>query len=258
MSAVDLGLDGKVVLVTGAASGIGRATARAFAREGATLALVDRDADGLDAAREEIAAAGGSATTHVVDVARSTEVDRAHDEIAVEYGRIDVAFNNAGVIEPVGWLHDTPEASWDRVIAVNLKGVWLCMRAQLRHMYPVREGVIVNTSSAAGLVGAPGTSPYTTAKHGVIGLTRTAALEYAAHGIRINAVAPGTVQTPMNDRFSRLRNDPFADAPVRHGHPNGRLARPEEIADAVLFLAGARSSFATGSTLVVDGGYTAQ
>ena len=255
---MDLGLDGKVVLVTGAASGIGRATAKAFAREGATLALVDRDGEGLRTVREEIVAAGGRATTLALDVTDSAAVDRAHDEVAVEHGRIDVAFNNAGVIEPVAWLHDTPEDSWDRVIAVNLKGVWLCMRAQLRHMFARREGVIVNTSSAAGLVGAPGTSPYTTAKHGVIGLTRTAALEYATHGIRVNAVAPGTVETPMMDEFSRQQDDPFADAPVRHGHPNGRLARPEEIADAVLFLASERSTFATGSTLVVDGGYTAQ
>ncbi|MDA0165312.1 SDR family oxidoreductase [Solirubrobacter ginsenosidimutans] len=255
---MDLGLEGKVVLVTGAASGIGRATAKAFAGEGATLALVDRDAGGLHSVREEIVAAGGRATTHVVDVSDSAEVDDAHDEVAVEHGRIDVAFNNAGVIEPVGWFHETPEGSWDRVIGVNLKGVWLCMRAQLRHMYARRDGVIVNTSSAAGLVGAPGTSPYTTAKHGVIGLTRTAALEYATSGIRVNAVAPGTVATPMNDSFARMENDPFADAPVRHGHPNGRLARPDEIADAVLFLASGRSTFATGSTLVVDGGYTAQ
>jgi NAD(P)-dependent dehydrogenase (short-subunit alcohol dehydrogenase family) len=255
---MDLGLDGKVVLVTGAASGIGRATAKAFARERATLVLVDRDADGLRSAREEIVAAGGRAATLAMDVTDSAAVDRAHDEVAAEHGRIDVAFNNAGVIEPVGWLHDTPEQSWDRVIAVNLKGVWVCMRAQLRHMFARRAGVIVNTSSAAGLVGAPGTSPYTTAKHGVIGLTRTAALEYAPHGIRVNAVAPGTVETPMMAEFSLQQDDPFADAPVRHGHPNGRLARPEEIADAVLFLASERSTFATGSTLVVDGGYTAQ
>lgn len=252
---MDLGLDGKVVLVTGAASGIGRATALAFAAEGATVALVDRAEDGLRGAREEI---GERATIHVADVADSAAVDAAHDAVVAEHGRIDVAFNNAGVIEPVGWLHETPEASWDRVVAVNLKGVWLCMRAQLRHMYARRDGVIVNTSSAAGLVGAPGTSPYTTAKHGVIGLTRTAALEYATSGIRVNAVAPGTVETPMNASFASMANDPFADAPVRHGHPNGRLARPEEIADAVLFLASERSTFATGSTLVVDGGYTAQ
>jgi NAD(P)-dependent dehydrogenase (short-subunit alcohol dehydrogenase family) len=252
---VDLELDGKVVLVTGAASGIGRATALAFAREGATLALVDRDAAGLASAREEI---GGAATTHVVDVADSAEVDEAHDAVAAAHGRIDVAFNNAGVIEPFNWFHETPEDHWDRVIGVNLKGVWLCMRAQLRHMYARRDGVIVNTSSAAGLVGAPGASPYTTAKHGVIGMTRTAALEYATSGIRINAVSPGTVATPMNASLDHFKDDPFADAPVRHGHPNGRLARPDEIADAVLFLASGRSTFATGSTLVVDGGYTAQ
>lgn len=252
---MNLGLDGKVVVVTGAASGIGRATALAFAREGARLALVDRDAAGLASAREEI---GDGATAHVVDVADSAEVDEAHDEIAVEHGRIDVAFNNAGVIEPFNWFHETPEEHWDRVVGVNLKGVWLCMRAQLRHMYPRRDGVIVNTSSAAGVVGAPGASPYTTAKHGVVGMTRTAALEYATSGIRVNAVAPGTVATPMNASLDHFKDDPFPDAPVRHGHPNGRLARPDEIADAVLFLASARSTFATGSTLVVDGGYTAQ
>ncbi|WP_028062397.1 SDR family NAD(P)-dependent oxidoreductase [Solirubrobacter soli] len=255
---MDLGLEGKVVLVTGAASGIGRATAIAFAREGAALALVDRDAGGLRSAREEISAAGGRATTHVIDVSDSGEVDDAHDEVAVEHGQIDVAFNNAGVIEPFNWFHETPEDHWDRVIGVNLKGVWLCMRAQLRHMYARRGGVIVNTSSAAGLVGAPGASPYTTAKHGVIGMTRTAALEYATSGIRVNAVSPGTVATPMNASLDHFKDDPFADAPVRHGHPNGRLARPDEIADAVLFLASERSTFATGSTLVVDGGYTAQ
>lgn len=255
---MDLGLDGKVVLVTGAASGIGRATALAFAAEGATVALLDRAAEGLRTAQEEISAVGGHASAHAVDVADSAAVDAVHDAVAAKHGRIDVAFNNAGVIEPVGWLHETPEDSWDRVVAVNLKGVWLCMRAQLRHMYARRDGVIVNTSSAAGLVGAPGTSPYTTAKHGVIGLTRTAALEYATSGIRVNAVAPGTVETPMNASFASMANDPFADAPVRHGHPNGRLARPDEIADAVLFLASERSTFATGSTLVVDGGYTAQ
>ena len=133
------------------------------------------------------------------------------------------------------------------------------MRAQLRHMYARRDGVIVNTSSAAGLVGAPGTSPYTTAKHGVIGITRTAALEYATHGIRVNAVAPGTVETPMNVTFSRSRRT--TRSPTRRsatGTPTARLARPEEIADAVLYLASDRSAFATGSTLVVDGGYTAQ
>jgi NAD(P)-dependent dehydrogenase (short-subunit alcohol dehydrogenase family) len=253
-------LENKVAIVTGAASGIGRATAKAFAGEGAILALVDRDADGLRTAHEEILAAGGRGTTHVVDVSDGSEVDDAHDEVVVEHGRIDVAFNNAGVIEPVDWLHDTPEASWDRVIAVNLKGVWLCMRAELRHMHAQGAGAIVNTASAAGLVGTPGVAHYAASKFGVLGLTKSAALEYASLGIRINAVAPGTVRTPMGDHFGEeRRSDPFADAIVRHEHPLAQgIGRADQVADAILYLASDRADFATGSTLVVDGGFTAQ
>jgi NAD(P)-dependent dehydrogenase (short-subunit alcohol dehydrogenase family) len=255
---MDLKLAGKVVLVTGAASGIGRATALAFAAEGATLVLLDRDEEGLATVLAEVASHGASgAEATATDVTDLAQVDAAHDEAVARHGRLDVAFNNAGVIAPIAPLHELPEASWDAVVDVNLKGVWLCMRAQLRHMVAAGRGVIVNTASAASLVGAPGTAAYTAAKHGILGLTRTAALEYAPHGIRVNAVAPGTVDSPMMARFSQ-HDDPFADALVRRPAPLGRNARPEEVADAVLWLASERASFASGSTLVVDGGFTAQ
>ena len=253
---MDLGLQDKVVVVTGGASGIGLATTRGFRDAGAKVTVLDRDAGALARLSEEVDGVAARET----DVSVAADVDAACNEIVTRHGRLDVAVNNAGISRPVGWLHELPEDSWDAVVNVNLKGVWLCMRAQLRQMHAQGHGVIVNTASAAGLVGAPGTTPYTASKHGVIGLTRTAALEYAPIGIRINAVAPGTVDTPMSDAFAAVDTaaDPFADALVRQGHPLRAKARPEEIADAILFLAGERSSFATGSVLVVDGGFSAQ
>jgi NAD(P)-dependent dehydrogenase (short-subunit alcohol dehydrogenase family) len=251
---VDLGLQDKVVIVTGGASGIGRATTTALSAAGARVTVLDLDADAL----ADLADTVPGIATLQVDVSVAAAVHEAHETVVGRHRRLDVAINNAGITRPVGWLHELPEESWDAVVAVNLKGVWLCMREQLRHMHAQASGVIVNTASAAGLIGAPGTSPYTAAKHGVLGLTRTAALEYAPLGIRINAVAPGTVDTPMSDAFAAQTHDPFADALVRGNHPLGRLARPQEVADAILFLAGDRSSFATGSVLVLDGGLTAQ
>jgi NAD(P)-dependent dehydrogenase (short-subunit alcohol dehydrogenase family) len=253
---MDLGLRGKVVVVTGGASGIGLAAVRAFAAEGARVTVLDRDA----AALARLAADVAGVATERVDVAVAAEVDAAYDGVVEREGRLDVAVNNAGTNQGLGWLHETDEIHWDTVVTVNLKGVWLCMRAELRHMYAQRAGVIVNTASTVSLVGGPGVAHYTASKFGVLGLTKTAALEYAPLGIRINAVAPGTVETPMGDRFAvERRADPFADALVRQPHPlNRTVARPEQIADAILFLAGDRSSFATGSTLVVDGGFTAQ
>jgi NAD(P)-dependent dehydrogenase (short-subunit alcohol dehydrogenase family) len=184
-------------------------------------------------------------------------VDAAHARVIESFGGIDVGFNNAGIITPSKAIEDTSEEDWDSVIAVNLKGIWLCVRAQVRHMRPRGQGVIINTASAASLVGAPGTTPYTAAKHGILGITRSVALELATTGVRINSVAPGTIDTPLNSVLFD-NDDPFADALVRQGQPIGRNGQPREVADAVLWLASARSTFVLGSTLVVDGGFTAQ
>jgi NAD(P)-dependent dehydrogenase (short-subunit alcohol dehydrogenase family) len=253
---MDLDLRGKVVAVTGGASGIGRAAAHAFAEEGARVTVLDRDADALARLAQEL----DGIETRALDVTSGTEVDAAFDAIAEREGRIDIGVNNAGISRGLAWLHEAAESDWDAVVTVNLKGVWLCMRAELRHMYAQGAGVIVNTASAAGLVGTPGVAHYAASKWGVLGLTKSAALEYAPLGIRINAVAPGTIDTPMGAGFAQERRaDPFADALVRQPHPLQQgIGRSEQIADAILYLASARSDFATGSTLVIDGGFTAQ
>jgi NAD(P)-dependent dehydrogenase (short-subunit alcohol dehydrogenase family) len=254
---MDLELNGKVVVIGGGARGIGRACAEAFAREDARVAILDWDADGLADAQEALCSLGAEVMTHRVDVSDGPSVDAAHARVIESFGGIDVGFNNAGIITPSKAIEHTSEDDWHSVIGVNLTGVWLCVRAQVRHMRPRGAGVIINMASAAGLVGAPGTTPYTAAKHGVLGITRTVALELATTGVRVNAIAPATVDTPLNAVLFD-NDDPFADALVRQGQPIGRNARPEEIADAVLWLASARSTFALGSTLVVDGGFTAQ
>jgi NAD(P)-dependent dehydrogenase (short-subunit alcohol dehydrogenase family) len=255
-------LEGKVALVTGAASGIGRAVALAFVREGAGVALLDRREDALAAVREELSAAGaagGAVSVHVSDVSDAASVERAVADAVAAHGRLDAACNNAGVTQPSRATHETAEETYDRVMAVNVKGVWLGMRAQLRHMLAAGGGgAIVNTASIAGLKGTPGMSPYSAAKHAVVGLTRTAALEYATRGVRVNAVAPGTVETPMVAEFVRQSggDDRLMDE-VLSGHPMGRGGQAEEIAAAVVWLASPQASFVTGHVLVVDGGYTA-
>lgn len=254
---MDLELDGKVVVISGGARGIGRTCSEGFAREGARIAILDWDKDGLLDAKEKIGATGAEVMTLHVDVSNSKSVDDAHAEVIATMGTIDIGFNNAGIITPSKAIEDTSEEDWDRVVGINLKGIWLCVRAQVRHMRPLGQGVIVNTASAAAFVGAPGTTPYTSAKHGIIGLTKSVALELAGTGVRVNAVAPGTVETEMNDILFD-NEDQFADALVRQELPIGRAARPEEISDAVLWLSSARSSFALGSTLIIDGGFTAQ
>jgi NAD(P)-dependent dehydrogenase (short-subunit alcohol dehydrogenase family) len=243
------------VAVTGGASGIGRAAVGAFRREGARVVALDRDPETLARLADEVE----GVQTRELDVTSAADVDATIDAIVAEHGRLDVAVNNAGITGGLAWLHEADESFWDAVVDVNLKGVWLCMRAELRHMYAQQAGVIVNTASAAGLRGGPGVAHYVASKHGVIGLTRTAALEYAPLGIRINAIAPGTVDTPMSDSFDiDRREDPFADAAVRQPHPLRPMATPAEIADGILYLAGDQSTFVTGSVLSVDGGFTAQ
>jgi NAD(P)-dependent dehydrogenase (short-subunit alcohol dehydrogenase family) len=254
---MDLELSDKSIVVCGGATGIGRACAVAFAREGANVAILDWNGDALADAAAELGSLAVEVFTRVTDVSDSGSVESAHADVIDAFGGIDVGFNNAGIISPSKAIEDTTDEDWNRVIAVNLTGVFNCVRAQVRHMRPRNRGVIINTGSAVSFVGAPGTTPYTSSKHAVLGLTRTVALELAGSGVRVNAVAPGTVETPLNSVLFD-NEDPFADALVRKGQPIGRNARPEEIADAVLWLASARSTFVTGSALVIDGAFTAQ
>jgi NAD(P)-dependent dehydrogenase (short-subunit alcohol dehydrogenase family) len=254
---MDYELGGKSVVVCGGGTGIGRACAVAFAREGSRVAILDWNAEALADAEAELREIGAEVFIRQADVSDGQSVDAAHAAVIDAFGGIDVGFNNAGIISPAKAVEDTSDEDWNRVIAVNLTGVFLCVRAQVRHMRPRGQGVIINTASAAALVGAPGTTPYTASKHAILGITRTVALELATTGVRVNAVAPGTVETPLNSVLFD-NEDPFADALVRKGQPIGRNARPAEIADAVLWLASSRSTFVTGSTLVIDGGFTAQ
>jgi NAD(P)-dependent dehydrogenase (short-subunit alcohol dehydrogenase family) len=254
---MDLELAGKAVVVCGGGTGIGRACALAFAREDARVAILDWNADALADAEHELRSLGAEVFARVADVSDGASVEAAHADVIDTFGAIDVGFNNAGIISPSKAIEDTSDDDWNRVIAVNLTGVFNCVRAQVRHMRPRRAGVIINTGSAVSFVGAPGTTPYTSSKHAVLGLTRTVALELADTGVRVNAVAPGTVETPLNSVLFD-NDDPFADALVRKGQPIGRNARPDEIADAVLWLASARSTFVTGACLVIDGAFTAQ
>ncbi len=254
---MDLELDGKVVLITGGARGIGRTCAEAFAREGARLAILDRKSQLLAETQAALTELGSDVITIDTDVVDSRSVDNAHAQVIEHFGGIDVGFNNAGVITASRAIEDTSEEDFDRVIAVDLKGLWLTLRAQVRHMRPRNAGTIVNMASNVSFIGAPGATAYVAAKHGVLGITRTVALELAGTNVRVNAVAPGTVTTPMAADLAG-DYDPFEDAPIRRGLPIGRNGRTDEIADAVLWLASARSSFALGTTLIVDGGFTAQ
>ncbi len=247
---------GKVALVTGGSSGIGRATAQIFAREGAKVVVADvQVADGEETVRL-ITAAGGEAIFVRTDVSNPADVEALIKKTVETYGRLDCAFNNAGIEGALQPTSDYDEAMWDRVMSINLKGVWLCMRAEIRQMLSQGGGAIVNTASAAGLVGVPGLSAYTAAKHGVNGLTKTAALEYAKSGIRINSVCPGGVDTPMLRRAFAL-SPQLAEAAAAV-EPVGRLAQPAEIGEAVVWLCSDAASFVTGLPMAVDGGMVAQ
>lgn len=243
---------GQVALVTGGGAGIGRATALAFAGEGLKVVVADRDAAGGEATVALIREAGGQALFLVCDVTREREVQALHEQVIEAYGRLDYAFNNAGIEIEKGRLAEGSEAEFDAIMGVNVKGVWLCMKYQLPLMLTAGGGAIVNTASVAGLGAAPKMSIYSASKHAVIGLTKSAAIEYAKKGIRVNAVCPAVIDTDMFRRAYEAdpRKAEFAAAM----HPVGRIGKVEEIASAVLYLCSDGAAFTTGHSLAVDGG----
>jgi NAD(P)-dependent dehydrogenase (short-subunit alcohol dehydrogenase family) len=246
----------KVALVTGAASGMGLATARAFAEAGAAVALADVDENAVRFAAEELVSAGHKAIAGCCNVADEAEVAAMVAQTVSAFGRLDAAYNNAGVNSPAVETADASGEEFDRVNAINLRGVWNCMKYELRQMRQQGSGAIVNCASIGGLTGIAGRAAYHASKHGVIGLTKSAALEYASKGIRINAVCLGIIDTPMV--AGMLTREAEAMKELMKDVPIGRLGRPEEIASAVLWLCSPGASFMIGHALAVDGGYTAR
>lgn len=252
---MDKQFEKKVVFITGAGSGIGRAAAVAFAREGAAVAVVDvNEADGLETVAR-IEAGGSKARFFKVDVTSAADVEALVRQVVATWGRLDIAINNAGISNQSAPITETSEADFDRVIAVNLKGVWLCMKYAIAQMLKQGGGVIVNTASALSITVIPGSSPYNASKHGVAGLTKTCAVEYGAQNIRINAVCPGVIRTPL---LENLPNAAELEKSLIPLHPIGRLGTAEEVADCMLWLASDKASFVHGALISVDGGWVAQ
>ncbi|TRW15304.1 SDR family NAD(P)-dependent oxidoreductase [Glacieibacterium frigidum] len=242
---------GKIAFVTGAASGIGRATAIAFAAEGARVAILDRTEEALGETAAAITRAGGEALVIACDVSQPEQVAAAVARVVATFGRLDIAFNNAGVENKAAPVAEIELEEWDRIIDINLRGTFVCMKHELAQMVRQGGGVIVNTSSGAGIRGVAGGASYAASKHAIIGLTKSAALDYAKQNIRVNAVLPGNIETPMMDRFTGGDIQKAIDL-----EPVGRLEKPEEIADAVLWMSADLGAFVTGAAISVDGGWS--
>ncbi|HEX3362115.1 MAG TPA: glucose 1-dehydrogenase [Solirubrobacterales bacterium] len=247
-------LQEKTAIVTGAGAGIGRASALAFAREGAAVAVADIDAGAAEATAKQIAGAGGRAIAVACDIADAAQVEAMVERTVAELGGLDCALNNAGVEDPVGPVHLLDERGWDAVIDVDLRGTWLCIRQEARYMLEHGGGAIVNTASVLSHVAQKHAPAYTAAKHGVLGLTRAAALDFADSGVRVNCLAPGAIRTALIERTiaaGAMTEEEFAAL-----QPVGRMGTPEEVAEAAVWLCSDRASFVTGASLVVDGGLT--
>jgi NAD(P)-dependent dehydrogenase (short-subunit alcohol dehydrogenase family) len=247
---------GCVALVTGAASGIGKAIALSFGESGAVVVVADIDRDGGGKVVSEIVELGGQAIFVKTDVTDEVEVEGLLEETVRYFGRLDFACNNAGIEGKTANIAESKKEDWDKTIDTDLKGVWLCMKHECRQMLQQKSGVIVNISSIMGMVAAPGISPYVAAKHGVIGLSKAVALEYAAEGLRVNAVCPGGIYTPIINRALAIQ--PEVVEALTNATPHGDLGQPHNIADAVMWLCSSGASFVNGQAIAVDGGYTAQ
>lgn len=250
-------LAGKIALVTGGGNGIGRATALAYAREGAKVAVVDINGDAAQAVADEIIQLGGEAIVITTDVTQAAQVQAMVSQVVAHFGRLDIAFNNAGIEIEHEPLAKATEDIFDRLMAVNVKGVWLCMKHEIEQMLKQGHGgAIVNTASIGGLIGAPRQPLYGATKHAVVGMTKSAGVEYGRKGIRINSVCPGIIRTEMTERA--IAREPKRSAYIDQAHPIGRLGEAEDIANAVVFLSSDDAAFIVGHQLAVDGGYTAR
>lgn len=244
----------KVALVTGGSKGMGEAAVRIFAEKGASVAILDVDIEAAEKLSAELNENGANTIAIQCDVSSEAEVEKAIAKVVETYGKLDAAFNNAGIQIPAQDITETSEEDYDKILNVNLKGVWLCMKYELIQMKKQQSGAIVNNSSLAGKVGVPGRTPYVAAKHAILGITKSAAADYASQGIRINAVCPGTIETPMvNDMVNSgdlKREDSINAAPIN------RLGKASEVADAAVWLCGEESTYVIGQSIAVDGGYT--
>ena len=252
---MNISFENQVALVTGAASGLGLATAKAFAEAGASVVLADWDEKEVQAAAKDLAEQGHKTLAVRCDVSDDAQVEAMVNQTVATFGRLDAAYNNAGIQNVLAETADSTRDDYDRVMGINLRGVWSCMKFELQQMRKQGSGAIVNCSSLGGLLGGAERGIYHAAKHGVLGFTKSAALEYATRGIRVNAVCPGMIQTPMSDRMIAAGQGELLATMLKNNVPMGRLGRPEEIADAVLWLCSPYASYVTGQSISVDGGF---